>query len=646
MDIKKVLVIYKTHLDIGFTDFSKNVIRRYMEEFIPNALSVAKKLREAGSEARLVWTTGSWLIYEYLRTHVGEERERLVQGIKCGDIRWHGLPFTTHTELMSSSLFEYGLSLSKRLDEQFSRKTIAAKMTDVPGHTRAVIPYLREAGIEFLHIGVNPASAVPAVPPLFRWKAESGELLTVMYQKDYGEFTRIGDSDTAVYFAHTGDNIGVQSEEAIRRIYAELREKLPGAEIVAADLNDLAYAVRAIEGTLPVVTDEIGDTWIHGVGTDPKKVSQFRALERLYETMPDGVDKETLARGLIMIPEHTWGLDVKTHLKDHEHYDRESFEKMKTSAPNYLKMEESWQEQRDYLYDAVGALGKEQQEKAVACMAEAVRGEADVTHMRECQTGEILMRGEYQIQFDEAGRIIYLKNGHRLIADRDHALLQIRYEQFSGSDYERFFRQYNRLDEEWAREDFKKLGMEEAAKEHVSIQPKTARVYEGADCIVVKYEFEKQAYEQYGCPERMDAVLYACNEGLLIDIGWFDKPANRIAEAIWVGFEPIGRNKRIRKLSTWIDPKRVVPKGQSRLHATDYGVRYDELEIETLDTALVAPQEPSLLNFCDDRPETGKAFFNLYNNIWGTNFPMWYEEDARFRFVLALKDFMKGKEGE
>jgi hypothetical protein len=25
----------------------------------------------------------------------------------------------------------------------------------------------------------------------------------------------------------------------------------------------------------------------------------------------------------------------------------------------------------------------------------------------------------------------------------------------------------------------------------------------------------------------------------------------------------------------------------------------------------------------------------FYNNVWGTNFPMWYEEDARFRFSMS-----------
>ena len=62
-----------------------------------------------------------------------------------------------------------------------------------------------------------------------------------------------------------------------------------------------------------------------------------------------------------------------------------------------------------------------------------------------------------------------------------------------------------------------------------------------------------------------------------------------------------------------------------------------ELVIETLDAPLVAPGEPSLLNFNNIQPALEKGFhFNLYNNVWGTNFPMWYDDDARFRFVVRV----------
>ena len=67
------------------------------------------------------------------------------RAIREGDISYHALPFTTHTEAMDAELFRYGLSIAKTMDTKFSKDTIAGKVTDVPGHTKAMIPYLTEA---------------------------------------------------------------------------------------------------------------------------------------------------------------------------------------------------------------------------------------------------------------------------------------------------------------------------------------------------------------------------------------------------------------------------------------------------------------------------------------------------------------------
>lgn len=635
MDIKKILVIFKTHLDIGFTDFSADVTAKYMNVFLPGAAKVAAELREKKSPFGFVWTTGSWLIYEYLRTHGADDSIR--KSIADGDIRWHGLPFTTHTELMSGELFDYALSLSKRLDAQFGKKTVAAKMTDVPGHTKAMIPHLKKAGIEFLHIGVNPASAVPEVPELFRWKDDNGDVINVMYNKSYGEFTVIDGTDTAVYFAHTGDNQGVQPAEKTEEIFEELRAKYPEAEIVTGDLNDLAAVVKSVEDTLPTVTDEIGDSWIHGVGTDPKKVSCFKSLERFWKTLPEGEDKETLGLALIMIPEHTWGLNVHVNLGDHEHYDRESFNEFRKIAPNFKRMEESWKEQRRYLTDAVAHLSSDNREKAEALLAEAERDNGQKRYSPAVLTGTEISLGEFKLKFNEQGEIVSLCKGDRVVADKKHRLISLVYEQFCADDYKRFFTQYNRSDETWAHEDYTKPGIESGSKFYRRFEPEKATVYPVGDRLVIRYSFDREAHEKCGCPLLFDVILTADGSCLNIDLAWFAKPANRVAEAIWVGFRPIAQNKKISKLGSLIDPKAVVNKGQCRLHSTDKGVFYDDLSVETLDATLVAPQEPSLLNFTDAKPlDSDPVYFNLYNNVWGTNFPMWYDENARFRFSVNL----------
>ena len=637
MEIKKVIILFKTHLDIGFTDFASNVTDKYFEKFIPNAARIAAQLREMKTDARLIWTTGSWLIHEYLRTHEGESGKAVREAIANGDISWHGLPFTTHTELMDGALFQYGLSLSEELDRRFSKKTIAAKMTDVPGHTKAIIPYLKKAGIEFLHIGVNETSAFPNVPMIFKWRADTGEEITVMCQKNYGSFAVLGDSGVAIQFAHTMDNEGVQSPEEIIRIFDELKQKYPNAEIVAGNLNDLALATREIEDQLPVITDEIGDTWIHGVGSDPTKLSMFKGLLRFYHTLPEGENKQTLARGLIMIPEHTWGFDEKSCINDHEHYERRAFEAMRQD-PAYKKIEKSWREQRKYLTDAVNAMTEPYRSAAFKIISETVRRPTDTESIPRRNADEEFALGDFVFKFNPQGEIVLLKFRGISIADSKHRLLSLIYEQFCADDYKRFYSQYNRLDHYWAREDFNKIGIETASDCYRRYEPKCAEIFADESVIKIKYIFPDEAFQQFGCPEFFDMTIKAEEGRLLFDLAWFNKPANRVAEAIWIGFKPIAKNKRVIKLGKEIDPKQVVDNGQCRLHASDFGVVYDELSIQSLDTALVAPQEPSLLNFCNTKPLDDDGInFNLYNNVWGTNFPMWYDEDARFRFIIDVK---------
>jgi hypothetical protein len=95
------------------------------------------------------------------------------------------------------------------------------------------------------------------------------------------------------------------------------------------------------------------------------------------------------------------------------------------------------------------------------------------------------------------------------------------------------------------------------------------------------------------------------------------------------------------KLGSAISPLDVIKNGNRKLHAVESGVMYhdrqSEMQIETFDTALVAPGEPSLLNFNNRQPNLKNGMhFNLLNNVWGTNFPMWFDDDARFRFDLVF----------
>lgn len=660
--IDTIYLIFKTHLDVGFTDLAGQVVDRYLTQFIPQALDIAAELRERGGSERFVWTTGSWLIYEFLERAAAPERARMEQAIAAGDIAWHGLPCTTHSELMDPSLFNVGLDLAHELDQRYGKQTIAAKMTDVPGHTRGIVALLAQAGIKFLHIGVNPASTPPDVPPIFVWRDPKGAEVVVMYHKGtYGDLMVAPGMHDAIAFAHTGDNQGPQSADQIVEQFAVLRARFPGARIVASTLD--AYALRLLEHKeqFPVVLGELGDTWIHGAGTDPYKVAAFRELCRLRRRwLEDGMAAThaaafaTFSRRLLLIPEHTWGLDVKTHLADWAAYDAEQFRAARSTAP-FQKMEASWAEQRAYLDDALAAIeGTAAGTEARAALAGLTPIAPALEHAeRIADTAATIRTAHFELGFaPETGAVTKLQHTAtgRDLASADHPLALVQYQTFSAADYERFYRQYiknKRVTAPWSRPDFTKPGLGTSAESRIW-QPRLDGVYlrhaATAEHITVDLHMPDEASTHYGCPRRFTLELRLPHATPVVEIvlQWFDKPACRMPEATWLSFVPVvaePHNWRLDKLGQQVDPHEVVRDGNRRLHAVGTGMQYrgpdGGLEIETLDAPLVAPGAPSLLNFTNRQPAlAGGMHICLHNNVWGTNFPMWYEDDARFRFVL------------
>ena len=74
--MKRVIVVSKTHLDLGFTDFAENIRKRYLDEFIPDAITTAESANIG--RRNFIWTTGSWLLREELRCDTPENREKLI----------------------------------------------------------------------------------------------------------------------------------------------------------------------------------------------------------------------------------------------------------------------------------------------------------------------------------------------------------------------------------------------------------------------------------------------------------------------------------------------------------------------------------------------------------------------------------------
>jgi hypothetical protein len=687
--ISTVHVVFKTHLDVGFTDLAASVVDRYLHAYLPRAIDLAGELEARGGAARFVWTTGSWLIQLALDSASADERARLEHAIAAGAIRWHGLPLTTHSEVMDAGLAAHGVSIARRLDARFGLRTIAAKMTDVPGHTIGLVPILARAGIRFLHIGVNGASAVPEVPEFFRWRSPDGSEVVVNYARSYGADelgVAVGpDGRTALHLAHTGDNFGPPSADDVEHLFADLARAYPGARIVASTLDAFAADVLAASDRLPVVEDEIGDSWIHGVGADPLLTAGLRNLLTLRtrwvesgELDPGSPEAIAFSDALLLVAEHTWGEDLKTFLPDYVNYSKPGFRAARardvidpTRNPpqtaayswayeehpgrtlTYSGFERSWQEQRTYLQRAVEALAPARAAEALSALRRLQAVHDAPAAGRVIVPGQEFDAGRFRIRLGEDGSLAALvdESGRDWAGD-EHRLAAYRYQTFDERDEHAWLEQYCRdLDRNgfWAVPDQSKPGLAIAGTHPATVfVPRVVRAMvrtDGDDDVVsVSLALPDAATDGWGAPRDL-RLEYAFPRGagaIQVQLTAAGRDASRLPEASWLGFRPrpVDRGEwRLDKLGTLVDPTRVVHAGNRSLHAVHGIERAGEapFRLATLDAPLVAVGEPRLLRF-ENRVATPDDGFhvNLHNNVWGTNFRMWFDDDLRYRFELVI----------
>lgn len=657
--VKKVLVVFKCHFDLGFIDTQAGVMRKYFEQYFPHAISIAGTMRQSG-EDRYVWTTGSWLLYEYLEQADAQQRKRMEKAIADGGIAWHALPFSWQTELLDRSMIVGAIGFSKSLDKRFGRTTTGAKMTDVPGHSRGLISPLVEHDVRFLDIGVNSASTPPDVPSLFRWQNTDGASLVMMYhRRGYGGVVRVPGSDLAVAIEVRDDNSGPHTPEEIRNIYAGLRRQFPNANIAAANLTEIANAVEPFRSNLPVVAQEIGDTWIYGAASDPVKVARYREVVRLRRgwiasgqlKAGDPTDVALLRR-FALAAEHTWGTDTKTWL-DFDHYRPKDLEQM-IDTPHYKTVETSWVEKRDDLNQGIAALPAVLRTQAEQKLAALKPSRPESSTLKLHKAGEPLEAKHFVVALDPAtGAIkkLQARATGRDWASAQHPLALFGYQTLSKRDYDRFLASYITVQTDWAPKDFGKPNIERFGAESRIWTPKLTKCWSGEDAtgqrMVAALRIDDPASEQSGkvaWPLELYLELLLPDDEPVVDINfsWFKKAPNRMPEAMWLSFQPSApetRNWMLDKVDSAVSPYDVVSGGNRHMHALGKGLSYKDargaLSIETLDAPVVALGVKSPIYFSTAQPDISDGIhFSLFNNGWGTNYIQWFGEDMRFRFAI------------
>ena len=167
-----------------------------------------------------------------------------------------------------------------------------------------------------------------------------------------------------------------------------------------------------------------------------------------------------------------------------------------------------------------------------------------------------------------------------------------------------------------------------------------------ADEVVAQLTMPTALCRQAGAP-RTVFLRYIFPRGesaFHLELLWFEKNATRLPEAAWLSFAPrVNRPGawQIEKMGEWFSPLDVCSKGNRNLHGIGRAIRHvgreGTLMIESADAHLVAPGAPRLLQFDDSQPPlAGGMHFNLHNNVFCSNFPEWYGDDALFRFTIRL----------
>ena len=636
--VDKVYVVFKTHLDVGFTDLSSVVTQRYITEFIPKALDVSEKLRAENASEKYVWTTGAWLIWKYLHTASPEEVKRLEAAIGRGDIVWNSVPYTVESESMNLDLFETSLLLSHKLDEKYGKKTIAAKMTDVPGHTRSIVSPMSRAGIRFLHIGVNPACPIPNVPEFCRWRDTDGSELILVYQQDYGSENILPGGKAVISINFTGDNHGPHSYEKVKEIYADLHKRYPNARLVACSFNEIAEELIAMQDQLPVVTSEIGDTWIYGYGSAPIRMAKFRALSELYSQWlrEKKIDKNSDAAldfvlELGLIAEHTQGVDVKTHLHNWDKYDMDLFLPARATAP-FRKAEASWKELDDYIYNAIQYLPQHLQAEALAKMKEIDQPVVPIFTEKAQSVSSTLWQAAV------------LKKGALKLEG-------LSYQMYDAADYKQYLDNYLRAHYGWALADIGKPGLDKSKAVSVSLSAQTikqeVRKEKKGIRTVSELVFQNEGkVDQRVLPEKMyiDVLDYKNGKKAEVTLTIKGKPAVRLPEAYWLSFTTDDILSIVaEKVGGRVDLLDVVEKGNRQQHGID---RYVDLitsngtiRIWSETAFLVNVGEARGINYSLEYPDKkGGIHFNLSNNLWNTNFRMWNEGSLTYRFTIERID--------
>jgi len=687
--ITRVHVMLANHLDVGFAlsssgipgavpPYVSEVANLYFHHHIPKMISNGQYMRSLGKPYH--YTTHAWLVHGFLycaqiawpkinsnytvQCPNASSISSLRAAIQNGDITWHAFPFNNQIGTMSAVMIDQTLKYVHALDDEFGlpHKTVVSQR-DVPGIPASAIPVFLKNGIRAVNVGVNGASAPPAVPRVFRWQHpynNSDEIFGMWNPGGYGEYTipecsYVDGWGTAMCYYWRYDNDGPGNTTMLIKVLNTVQQQFPNAKVFASTFDAYINELVTVKQRLPIVAAEMGDTWIHGPSSDPYKLRLWRSLSRSVENFiaqgnwTINVPTRNLLHLILKSPEHTWGWDFKTWLNDTVNWDNAGFQqalKDPVWGPKYQRLMSAWIEQRMYTIAPFKLLGL----KLPPPVEKTVR--------RNAGRRQLTPQCPWQIKFGPKGDIISLVNvwDNRTWFDPQHTI-HFSHTTYTSDDIRNYWLNYGLCGpnasncQPWFQGDFGKPGLENVTTVHGDFTPQLVNTAQVGQCQV-RATLSMQP-NLYGPPQNIIIDVDLNHRQMLkILVTTVNKTSSRMPEALWYSFKPLADSLNgrwsIDVAGTPTPVDNTVLNGTRHFLATWGGVSYTspktKFEIRPIDSGTVGfgpvnPFPTPLSQYGD--PAQG-VHFNLYNNIWSTNYILWYpympgEVDNSFAFEFHVR---------
>lgn len=388
--LAQVVIVYKTHFDIGYTARARDVVHEYRTEMADRVLDAIERNSRQPKAEQFVWTLSGWPLQQIIGPdQTPERRAKIEQALRDRNLAVHAYPFTTHTEMAEPEDLVRGLGISSALKRRFGLPlSTSAKMTDVPGQSWIFPTLFTHAGIRFYHMGGPLVNRTLGLPPFFWWEGPDGSRLLTLYNNGYGT-SALPPADwphrTWLYISMTGDNQGPPAPETVRNDLAFYAKRGIAARV--GTMDDFADLILQEDlSALPVVRSDIPDPWIHGPMSMPAACKQAHNIRPAIGALDQLTTLATLwglyrpdlratvssaYENSLLFSEHTWGLA-------NQHYIRQPYGAAwndlwaRGLPPQFERMAQSWQDHGDYVQN-VERLVSAPYDEAVATLADSVK---------------------------------------------------------------------------------------------------------------------------------------------------------------------------------------------------------------------------------------------------------------------------------